>query len=99
MKINFKTSCLFPAAVQTVLMILFTVCSLIPASAGLPSSTALMPYFLFPTLIVFIWNLVFWLKAVIRSEGKDSNWFGTSLLIIIINIAIMGYLMPPMGGN
>lgn len=93
-KDEFRQSCLPPAAVQTVLAVLFAAYSLIPKSAGLPENARLMPFFLFPTLAVFIWNMTVWLKTYIRSRGRDHGYFWIALLIIAADIAAMGYLMP-----
>ena len=95
------SACLIPALFQTGMMILFSAWSWIPEAtlenAGLPQNYDIMPYLIPLTLLCFAACFYLWLSKLVRTHGKESNGFGISLLLILLDIAVMGALMPPMG--
>lgn len=94
-----KSSCLVPALLQTGIMILFAAWSCIPEAtlenAGLPQNYDIMPYLIPLTLLLFAWCIYMWLYEFVKTRGKETNRFGISFLLIVIDIAVMGYFMPP----
>ena len=94
------SACLIPALFQTAMMILFAAWSCFPEAvlenAGLPQNYDIMPYLIPLTLLCFAACFYLWLSRLVRTHGKETNRFGISLIVILLDIAVMGAFMPPM---
>ena len=86
------SACLIPALFQTAMMILFAAWSCIPEAvlenAGLPQNYDIMPYLIPLTLLCFAACFYLWLSRLVRTHGKETNRFGISLIVILLDIAV-----------